>query len=114
MALAFRRRLAVPLWMIVFFTVAVTAAPPASLFLIAVLGISVIAFIIGGLVPKLRAARSVVHVVSHRQRHGPPPISMVGGACVRTLDQANTNPAEDTLDLVRIDNGAWQMARPPR
>src|SRR4029434_10760367 len=35
---------------------------------------------------------------------------MVGGMCARTLDEANTNTAEDPLDLVRIDDdetGRW-------
>jgi hypothetical protein len=115
MALVFRRRLALPLWAIVFFTVALTASPPAGPFLIAVLAIAGIAFTTRRLVPRLRTARSVVHVVSHRQRHrSSAAISMVGGTCVRTLDEANRNTAEDALDLVRLDDdGGWQMARPP-
>ena len=114
MALVFRRRLALPLWAIVFFTVALTVSPPASPFLIAVLGIAVIALAIRGLVPQLRTARSVVHVVSHRQQHRRSAAISVGGTCVRTLDEANTNATEDALDLVRSDDdGGWQMARPP-
>jgi hypothetical protein len=65
MALVFHRGLALPLWAAVFFAVALTASPPATPFLIAVLGIAVIIFAVGGLVPQLRAARSVVHVVTH-------------------------------------------------
>jgi hypothetical protein len=68
MALVFHRGLALPLWAMVFFAVALTASPPATPFLIAVLGIAVIAFMVGGLVLQLRKARSVVHVVTHRQR----------------------------------------------
>jgi len=115
MALVFRRRLALPLWAIVFFTVALTASLPAGPFLIAVLGIAVIAFTLGGLVPSLRTARSVAHVVSHRPRHRrSAAISMVRGTCVRTPDEANRNTVEDALDLVRLDDdGGWQMARPP-
>ena len=68
MALVFQRGLALPLWAMVFFAVALTASPPATPFLIAVLGIAVIAFMVGGLVLQLRKARSVVHVVTHRRR----------------------------------------------
>jgi hypothetical protein len=68
MALVFHRGLALPLWAMVFLTVALTALPPATPFLIAVLGIAVIAFMVGGLVLQLRKARSVVHVVTHRHR----------------------------------------------
>jgi hypothetical protein len=57
MALVFHRGLALPLWTMVFFAVALTASPPATPFLIAVLGIAVIIFAGGGLVPQLRAAR---------------------------------------------------------
>ena len=60
MALVFHRGLALPLWAMVFLTVALTASPPATPFLIAVLGIGVIAFMAGQLVLQLRQARSVV------------------------------------------------------
>jgi hypothetical protein len=69
MALVFQRGLALPLWAMVFFAVALTASPPATPFLTAALGIAVITFIVGGLAPQLRTAWSVVHVVTHRQRH---------------------------------------------
>jgi hypothetical protein len=57
MALVFHRGLALPLWAMVFFAVALTASPPATPLLIAVLGIAVIIFAVGGLVPQLRTAR---------------------------------------------------------
>jgi hypothetical protein len=44
MALVFHRGLALPPWAMVFFAVALTASPPATPFLIAVLGIAVIIF----------------------------------------------------------------------
>ena len=65
MALVFHRGLALPLWAMVFFAVALTASPPATPFLMAVLGIAVFIFAVGGLVPHLR---SVVHLVTHKQR----------------------------------------------
>jgi hypothetical protein len=40
MALVLHRRLAIPLWAVAFFTVAVTASAPATLFLLAVFGIA--------------------------------------------------------------------------
>ena len=45
MALVFARRLAIPLWAIAFFTVAVTAPPPATLFLMSHTTLSVIAVV---------------------------------------------------------------------
>ena len=119
MALVFRRKLALPLWGIVLFTVAVTAPPPASRILIVVVGIAVIAFVLRGLARQLRPARSVVHTVSSRQGHRTTAaFSMAGGTCVRTLDELNPNPADealdadDALDLVRVDeDGSWQMPR---
>ena len=57
MALVFHRGLALPVWAMVFFAVALAASPPATPFLIAVLGIAVVIFAVRGLVPQLRAAR---------------------------------------------------------
>ncbi len=59
MALVFQRRLAIPLWAVAFFTVALTAPPTATLFLmplttvfaIAAVGIAAIVFLKSGLLP---------------------------------------------------------------
>jgi hypothetical protein len=59
MALVFHRGLALPLWAMVFFAVALTASPPVTPFLIAVLGIAVILFAVGGLVPQLRSSAAL-------------------------------------------------------
>jgi hypothetical protein len=48
MALVFHRGLALPLWAVVFFTVALTASPPATPLLMVVFGIAVITFTVGG------------------------------------------------------------------
>jgi hypothetical protein len=102
MGLVFHRRLAIPLWAIAFFTVALTAPtpatlflmPPATLFVVAVFGIAAVIFTMPGVVPRLRPSRSAT--------------------CVRTLDEPNERTADDALDLVRTDDdGAWQRARPP-
>jgi hypothetical protein len=115
MALVVHRRLAIPLWAMAFFAVALAASPPATPLVMAVLGVAVITLTIAGLVPWLRTSRSVVHVVSHRQHDkSSAAIAIDRGTCVRTLDEANMNTAEDALDLVRMDDdGGWQMARPP-
>jgi uncharacterized membrane protein len=115
MAFVFHRRLAIPLWAMAFFAVALTAPPPATPFLMAVFGVAVIALTIAALVPWSRTSRSVVHVVSHRQLDKrSAAISMDCGTGVRPLEEADVNTAEDALDLVRMDDdGGWQMARPP-
>lgn len=46
MAFVFHRGLALPLWAMVFFAVALIGSPPATPLLIAVLGIAVITFIV--------------------------------------------------------------------
>jgi hypothetical protein len=111
MALVFHRRLAIPLWVIAFFAVALTAPPPATLFLmppatlflIAVLGIAVIIFTMPGVLPPRQRARASAA------------ITMAAGTHARTLDEPNgSRRADDALDLVRMDDdGGWQMARPP-
>jgi hypothetical protein len=124
MALVFARRLAIPLWAIAFFTVALTAPPPATLFLmppsalfvIAVFGIAALIFTMPGVIPWVRTSRSVVRGVPSRHRHKTSvAITMAAGTCVRTLNEPNeTTTADDALDLVRMDDdGGWQMARPP-
>jgi hypothetical protein len=115
MAFVFHRQLGIPLWAMAFFAVALTAPPPARRFLITLVGIAVIAFAIRGLVPRLRASRSIVQVHSDRERQTRrTPTTVVAAASVRALDEANRITPEDALDLVRMDDdGGWQMARPP-
>jgi hypothetical protein len=100
MAFVFHRGLGLPLWAIVFFTVALTAPPPATpflmpptmLFVIGAVGIGAIVFSARGAIPWLRTSR----------------------ALVRTLDEPNRSEADDALDLGRMDDdGGWQMPRPP-
>jgi hypothetical protein len=114
MAFAFHHRLAIPLWAMAFFAVALSTAP-ATPFLMAVFGVAVIAFTIARLVPWSRISQSVVHVVSDTQLHQrSAAISMNRGTSVRTLEEADLNTAEDAIDLGRLDDdGGWQMARPP-
>jgi hypothetical protein len=123
MGLLFHRRLAIPLSAIAFVTVALTAPPsatlflmpPTTLFVIAVLGIAAIIFTMSGVVPWLRTAHSVVRAVPSRHRHKMSvAITLAAGTCVRTLDEPNESTADDALDLVRMDDdGSWQIARPP-
>jgi hypothetical protein len=66
MAFVFHRRLAIPLWAVAFFTVALTSPPAATLLLIhpttavamAAAGIAAIVFLMPGPVPVLRTSRS--------------------------------------------------------
>jgi len=113
MAFVFHRRLAIPLWGMVSFAVALTAPPPATLSLITVLGIAVVAFTTPGLIPWFRSP-SVVHVSSQRGRHkGSAALSTAARTCVRTLEEPNRNTAQDALDLVRMDDdGGWHVERP--
>lgn len=119
MALMFHRRLAIPLWAIVFFTVALAAPPPATfllmppttLFVIALAGIAVLVFAMPNAFPWLRASRSLARVTPaiHRDEASAGS-AMDGGSCARTPDEPNRLTAEDALDLVRMDDdGGWQM-----
>jgi hypothetical protein len=122
MGLVFHRRLAIPLWTVAILAVALTAPPPATLFVmppttlfvIAFLGIAAILFTMPGVVPWLHTARSVVRAVPSRHRHKTSVAITAAGACVRSLDEPNESTAVDALDLVRMDDdGGWQMPRPP-
>jgi hypothetical protein len=123
MAFVFQRRLAVPLWAIAFFTVALTAQPTPTLFLmppitvfaIAAFGIAAIVFLMPGSIPWLRMSRAPVRVVPSRLRDlANAAITMTAGTGVRTLDEPNRSAADDALDLHRMDDdGGWQMSRPP-
>jgi hypothetical protein len=110
MALVFQRRLAIPLWAIAFFTVALTAPPTATVFAIAAVGIAVIVFAIPGAISWLRTSRALVRFVPSGHHDQP----SAAGTGVRTLEESNRSTADDALDLVRMDDdGGWQMPRPP-
>ena len=120
MALVFQRRLAIPLWVAAFFTVALTAPstatlflmPPTTAFAIAAVGIAAIVFLKLGAIAWLRTSGSLVRVPSGYQDPASAGIVVAAGTCVRKLDEPTE--ADDALDLVRMDDdGGWQMARPP-
>ena len=124
MGLLVHRRLAIPLSAIAFFTLALTAPagatvllmPLSTVFVLAALGITAITFLTPGGIPFLHAARSLVRVSPSGHRvQARPRIVMAGAIRVRTLEEPNRSAADDdTLDLVRMDDdGGWQMARPP-
>ena len=99
MAFVFHRRLAIQLWAIAFFTVALAAPPPATpflippttLFVIAAVGIAAIVLSVPGAIPWLRRSRALVRV-------GP------SGHRDRTLDEPNWSDADHARDLVRMDD----------
>ena len=123
MARVFHRRLAIPLWAMVFFTVALAAPPPATLllmpstalFAIALVGTAVLIVRMPRAFAWSRPSRSVARVNPSTYRDkataGSP---MDAGISVRTLDGPHESTADDALDLDRMDDdGGWQMARPP-
>ena len=120
MALMFHRRLAIPLWAIALFTVALAAPPPATLLLMPpttlfVIALAVLVFAMQSAFPWVRTSRSLARVKPSIHRDKPSAGSaMDGGICVRTPDKPNCHTEADELDLVRMDDdGGWQMARPP-
>jgi len=64
-ALMFHRRLTLPVWAVLPFAVALTASPPASPFVIAVLAIAGIVFTLAGLAPWLHRSRPRAHQLPH-------------------------------------------------
>ena len=122
MALAFARRLAIPLWAIAFFMVALTAPPPAVLFLmppttlfvIAVVGVALIVFTIPSALPWWRASRSLVPVLPSRHRDKTnATMAMVAGAGIGRLEEPHRRTADDALDSARMDDdGALQSLDP--
>jgi hypothetical protein len=122
MAFVFHRSVAIPLSAIAYLTVALTAPPTATLFLmppttvfaIAAVGIAAIVFLMPGSIPWLRTSRALVRVLpsGHRDQASAA-ITMTAGTGVRTFDEPNQSAAADALDLLRMDDdGGWQMARP--
>ena len=123
MALMFQRRLAIPLWAIAFFTVAFTAPPtatlfmmpPATVFAMAAIGIAAIFFLMPGQMSWIPTSRALVRVLpsGHRDQASAA-ITKAAGTGVRMLDQPNRSTCGDALDLHRMDDdGGWQVARPP-
>jgi hypothetical protein len=113
MAFVFQRGLAIPVWAVAFVAVALTAPlrpmPPVPV----LLGIAVIALTMMAMIQWRRTSRVPVEVRplrrSDRARAGIIMTTMSAGRRVRTVDSA---PApDDALDLVRVDDGGWQMSR---
>ena len=99
MALVFHRAVAVPLWAMAFFTVALTA----------------IMFWMSGAIRWLRTSRPVacVRPSGHRD-HASAAITLAAETRVGAIEEPNRREADDALDLVRMDDdGGWQMTRPP-
>ena len=124
MALMFQRRLAIPLWAIAFFTVAFTAPPtatlfmmpPATVFAMAAIGIAAIFFLMPGQMSWIPTSRALVRVLpsGHRDQAASAAITKAARTGVRMLDQPNRSLGGDALDLHRMDDdGGWQMSRPP-
>ena len=123
MAFVFQRRLAIPLWAIACFTVALTAPPAGTLFLmppmtvfaIAAIGVAAIVFLMPGRIAWLRTSRAPVCVLPSKPRdQARPAITIVAETGVRTLAEWNQSTGDHVLDLVCIDDdGGSQMSGPP-
>ena len=123
MATLFQRRLAIPLWAIACFTLALTAPPSGTLFLmppttvfaIAAIGIAAIVLLMPGRIPWLRSSRAPTRVLPSKPRDtGRPAITLAAGTGVRTLAESSQSAAGHALDLERMDDdGGWQTLRLP-
>jgi hypothetical protein len=115
MALVLHRRLALPLWVMAFFTLALTAPPSLALLPILIFGMALMAFTMTGPVPPWRTFPSFVRIASYGSRQTEPAVARVSvGTCVRTPYEPYGAAAEDALDLVRLDDdGGWQKGQPP-
>ena len=123
MALVFQRRLAIPLWAIAFFTLALTAPPAGTLFLmppttvfaIAAIGVAAIVFLMPGRIAWLRTSRAPVCVLPSKPRdQARPAITIVAETGVRTLAEWNQSTGDHVLGLVCIDDdGGSQRSGPP-
>jgi hypothetical protein len=88
--------------------------PAATVFVVAALGITAITFLTSRAIPCLRPSLSLARVPPSGHRDpASEGIVIAGGICARTLEESNRSAADDALDLVRMDDGGWQMARPP-
>ena len=122
MALVFNRRLAIPLWAVAFFTVALTAPPPTmpflmpptTLFVLAAVGIGAIVFLMSGAMPWLRTSRAFARVrPSGRRDHASAAMTVAAGTR-RTIEEPYRREADDALDLARMDDhGGWLATRAP-
>src|SRR5580765_2592011 len=117
MALVFHRTLAIPFWTIVFVTVALTAPPPArllsmppTLFVTAIVGLTLLVFTMLVAFPWVRPSRSLARVnPSTYKDKATAGSAMTAGISVRTPAEPDWRTAEDALDLVRMDDdGGWQ------
>ena len=118
MALMFHRTLAIPLWAMAFFTVALTAPPsatvflmpPTTLFVIAAVGVAAIVFLMPGSMPWLRTSRALVRIVpsGHRDQASAA-ITMTARTGVRTLGE----PSRSVHESLSTAHEAEQAKKTP-
>lgn len=113
MGLLVHRSLAIPLSAIALLTVALAApaaatqllVPPATVFVVAALGIAAMGFFALGAIPIVRASRVLVPIPPSDQRQRASQRTVrTRGISVRALDEPSPSAAEDALDLVRMDD----------
>lgn len=115
MALVFHRGVAIPLWAIAFFAVALAAPPRPMPPVTVLLGIAVIALTMMAMAQWRRTSRVPVEVRplrrSDRAQAGIIVTTISARRRVGAVDRATSAP-DDALDLVRMDDdGGWQMSR---
>ena len=88
MPFAFQRRLAIPLWPMAFFTLALTTPPTATLFLLPLTTLFAMAAV---------GIAAMVYLM-------PDPMLTPATAGVATLDEPKRRAADDALDHVRMDD----------
>jgi hypothetical protein len=118
MAIIFHRGVAIPLWAVAFFAVALSAPARVMPSLIALLGIAVIGSTMRPIVRWLRRSRSRVELLPAVD-HDPPParIIMTAGTRTRTVDEAidaYTPDPDDRADLGRMDDDGGRQMTPQR
>lgn len=123
MAFVFQHRLAMAVWVVACFIVAVIAPPTATLFLmpptivlaIAGVGLAAIVFLMPGSMARLRGTHPLLRVVPSAHRDpARPRIIVAPSSRGPKVYEPNASEADDALDLVRMDDdGGWHMPRPP-
>jgi hypothetical protein len=110
MPLVFQRRLAIPLWAVAFFTVALTAPPtatpftmpPTTVFAITAVGIAAILFLMPRPIPWLRTSRALVRVLpsGHREiRRGRQSQWRRELACARSTSRIGEQPTTRWISI---------------
>ena len=99
MAFVFDRSLVIPLWVLAFCAVVISAPMRLMPSLLMLVGIAIMASTMQAIVRWWRVSRSVVELLPAREQVSRPP---------------RTQESDDAMDLVRMDDdGGWHIAHGP-